>query len=920
MSGEELVPSVVSCNLELPNCMNWIMKNNEENVKLEKTVDRILEGSSGDESEEVEPDPPPVAVRRKVSFADAFGLDLVSVKEYDNQDSSGLEANSREAEECYISCLFNISVLHQDMEVRLQQQKIELERIELLPGSTTIRGIIRVLNLCFHKAVYVRVTLDGWQSHFDLLAEYMPGSSDGETDCFSFHLVLMPPFQVEGLRVEFCLRYESAAGIFWDNNGGTNYIVFCHQRRRSDLKEKEKESEKEKSVEESNQKGIRSCLKTISKKTYSEATPAEASGEISEHVTPKAGHTEENITEKEVGINSFKSLKDCCKTLVDRRRKRQPARLAHVQEYFAKKAMETQMGYNSNTDESTTSIPRLSIPCRTDLPVVHGRQGYGMDTPPILMYHQIPLLSLDWGSTTTNPPDAYSETSHQEEDHEALSTSKAWEAFLNGTDTQDQVCVRPESEVVALRDKVVVPTEDKGVEKDLSKESADRKAIETVKFDPVVEQSKDLSMSPSRDQVVDYQLVKEPRVTTLPCSAQGSEPESAVSELETSRDRQAPHHEHTSRSWSQDMTKASPGGETRTSHDTETKNSEAGDGISPEECMGSSDTSKVKENTHRAVKDTLTFTAIRDVALTNRQAEGCSSERKDINKDASEEQVEMREELHEEETESSRKGKDKTTTDHSTEIQNVSSCEREAFNENELCTSNKILNKELLKIEKRRFEANKGLQMKERLNETTIEPASAEELVEDSQAVDDNCTDGEEKEFESHATKFVPTHLPTYPTVSIYSSRHLLQTTSAKEREVTFAEEDFELGKTLRNVQEPQRLDGEDELSTPLPSIHLSWVDGNSSRLLSWWRELCSLGHMAKALVYAVLFVIFITAYLYDLPTCMALYLFSLCWWCSQGMKQRGCRCGLRPDRKLLKVSEEVLVKLCDSEMKSDTK
>ncbi|XP_016370316.1 uncharacterized protein LOC107710114 [Sinocyclocheilus rhinocerous] len=893
MSGEELVPSVVSCNLELPICMDWIMKNNEENVKLEKTVDRILEGSSGDESEEVEPDPPLVAVRRKVSFADAFGLDLVSVKEYDNQNSFKLEVYSREAEEYYISCLFNIPALHQNMEVRLQQQKLELECIELLPGSTTIHGIIRVLNLCFHKAIYVRVTLDGWQSHFDLLAEYMPGSSDGETDCFSFHLVLMPPFQVEGLRVEFCLWYESPVGIFWANNGGTNYIVFCHQRRRSDLKEKE--SEKEKSVEESNQKGIRSCLKTISKKTYWEATPAEASGEISEQVTPKARHTRENITEKEVGINSCKSLKDCCKTLVDRRRKHQAARLAHVQDYLTQKAMETQKACISNTDESTTSIPRLNIPSRTDLPVVHGLQA--VDTPPILMYHQIPLLSLDWGSNTTtppqaNPPDTYSETSHQAEDHLAISASKAWEAFLNGTDTQDQVCVRPKSEVLALRDKVVVSTEDKGAEKDPSQESADRKAMETVKSDPV-EQSKDLSMSPSRDQVVDYQLVKEPRVTTLPCSAQGSEPEKAVSELEASRDRQAPHHEHTSGSLSQDTTKASPGGETRTTHDTETQNSEAGDGIAPEECMGSSDTSKVKENTHRAVKDTLTFTEIRDVPLTNRQAEGSSSERKDINKDASEEQVEMRafcRDLHEEDTESSRKGQDETTTDHSAEIQSVSSCEREAFNENELCTSNKIFNKdgsELLKNEERRFEANEGLKMRERLNETTIEPASAEELVEDSQAVDDNCTDGEEKEFESHATKFVPTHLPTYPTVSIYPSRHLLQTTSAKEREVTFAEEDFELGKTLRNFQEPQRLDEEDELSTPLPSIHLSWVDGNSSRLLSWWREFCSLGHMAKALVYAILFVIFITTYLYDLPTCMALYLFSLCWWCGQGMKQR---------------------------------
>ncbi len=261
MSGEEIVLSMVSCNLEPPIYNDWTMKNNKEYVKLEKTVDRVLEASSGDESEEAEAEPPPVAVRRKVSFADAFGLNLVSVKEYDNRDSSRLDSDGREGEEYYISCLFNVPALHQDMEVRLQQQKLELERIELLPGSTTIRGIVRVLNLCFHKAVYIHVTLDGWQSHFDLLAEYMPGSSDGETDCFSFHLVLTPPFQDEGLRVEFCLRYESAVGTFWANNGGTNYIVFCHQRRRSDLKKKE--SEKEKFVEESNQKGIRSCLKTI---------------------------------------------------------------------------------------------------------------------------------------------------------------------------------------------------------------------------------------------------------------------------------------------------------------------------------------------------------------------------------------------------------------------------------------------------------------------------------------------------------------------------------------------------------------------------------------------------------------------------------------------------------------------------------
>lgn len=222
-------------------------------------ADQTPERGIEDESEEVEPEPPPAAVRRKVSFADAFGLDLVSVKEFDNRDSSAADdlvallcAECIVGEEFYLSCLFSPPASDHDLKMRLQEQKLELESIELLPGSTTVRGIIRVLNLCFHKAVYVHTTLDGWRSRFDLLAEYVPGSSDGETDRFSFRLMLTPPLEAEGTRVEFCLRYESAVGTFWANNRGVNYVLFCHQRRRTDVKE-----------EENNHREIRSCLKTI---------------------------------------------------------------------------------------------------------------------------------------------------------------------------------------------------------------------------------------------------------------------------------------------------------------------------------------------------------------------------------------------------------------------------------------------------------------------------------------------------------------------------------------------------------------------------------------------------------------------------------------------------------------------------------
>lgn len=261
MQAERLEPSVVS-NLESSTCRDWMRQQQEKDTMV----------SIEDESEEVEPEPPPAAVRRKVSFADAFGLDLVSVKEFDHRDSSVsddlaalVRAECKVGEEYYLSCLFAPPASDHELETRLQDQTLELESIELLPGSTTIRGIIRVLNLCFHKAVYVHTSLDGWQSHFDLLAEYVPGSSDGETDRFSFWLMLTPPLEAEGTRVEFCLRYESAVGTFWANNRGMNYVLFCHQRRRTDAKEKgrEEERDKDKLLEENNRRGIRSCLKTI---------------------------------------------------------------------------------------------------------------------------------------------------------------------------------------------------------------------------------------------------------------------------------------------------------------------------------------------------------------------------------------------------------------------------------------------------------------------------------------------------------------------------------------------------------------------------------------------------------------------------------------------------------------------------------
>lgn len=245
---------MASCYTE-PSTLSACIWDEDEEEKEPKSPQR----NSSDESEEFEPEPSLTSVvRRRVSFADAFGLDLVSVKEFDNRVET---AKGREGEDYQLSCIFSVPASDEELVLRLRQDKLELESIELLPGSTTIRGTVRVLNLSYHKVVYVHATLDGWQSHFDQLAEYVPGSSDGETDRFSFTLTLMTPFPSSGAKVEFCLRYESSTGLYWANNGGMNYVLFCHQRGGRALKEKEEEKERE--TEENNQKGKKSCLKAI---------------------------------------------------------------------------------------------------------------------------------------------------------------------------------------------------------------------------------------------------------------------------------------------------------------------------------------------------------------------------------------------------------------------------------------------------------------------------------------------------------------------------------------------------------------------------------------------------------------------------------------------------------------------------------
>jgi protein phosphatase 1 regulatory subunit 3A/B/C/D/E len=73
-----------------------------------------------------------------------------------------------------------------DFYIRLNSNKVLLD--SFYNKGKTLNGIVRVINLFYEKHVNIRYSLDDWKSFNDLKASYMNNSCDGLTDRFSFEL------------------------------------------------------------------------------------------------------------------------------------------------------------------------------------------------------------------------------------------------------------------------------------------------------------------------------------------------------------------------------------------------------------------------------------------------------------------------------------------------------------------------------------------------------------------------------------------------------------------------------------------------------------------------------------------------------------------------------------------------------------
>ncbi|XP_068453148.1 protein phosphatase 1 regulatory subunit 3F-like isoform X2 [Clinocottus analis] len=174
---------------------------------------------------------------KRVFFADTTGGDLVDVKEFVAFDSDDEEESARwEEEEAKYRKPQREPSYHVQPEFRaptagallqaVRSNKVEVEQMSPVETEPlAFIGVIRVLNVSFHKAVYIRSTMDNWATYFDHPAEYVQGSHDGSTDRFSFKLSFAPPYITHGSRIEFVVRYETSDGDYWANNSSMNYVV-----------------------------------------------------------------------------------------------------------------------------------------------------------------------------------------------------------------------------------------------------------------------------------------------------------------------------------------------------------------------------------------------------------------------------------------------------------------------------------------------------------------------------------------------------------------------------------------------------------------------------------------------------------------------------------------------------------------------
>jgi len=120
---------------------------------------------------------------------------------------------------------------------KVDRENVALENVLIKNDLRRLTGTVKVKNLGFEKSVSLRLSFDNWRSFTDHTCRYKQHRASHSNsvrtgdlfDTFEFDLELEPEKfsddEPERTSAQFCIRFWSPQGEFWDSNGGENYSL-----------------------------------------------------------------------------------------------------------------------------------------------------------------------------------------------------------------------------------------------------------------------------------------------------------------------------------------------------------------------------------------------------------------------------------------------------------------------------------------------------------------------------------------------------------------------------------------------------------------------------------------------------------------------------------------------------------------------
>ena len=168
----------------------------------------------------------PVKMRKQVSFADSYGKPLAEVRMMleASSDPPVLSRISREEESVSVPRLkvgFSQPCAdYESFDRKLQSNMVNVENVFV--DEYSVQGTIFVRNSPSQKTVFVRYTVDSWETHVDAHAQFVVRLGPRDRYNFSFEV---PPTADHSKSVEFAACCNADGTQFWDSNEGANFVL-----------------------------------------------------------------------------------------------------------------------------------------------------------------------------------------------------------------------------------------------------------------------------------------------------------------------------------------------------------------------------------------------------------------------------------------------------------------------------------------------------------------------------------------------------------------------------------------------------------------------------------------------------------------------------------------------------------------------